>query len=288
LVNRKPQVVINIVNASTLEHNLYLTCQFLELGVPIVIALNMMDVAGNRGIEIKAHRLASLLGVPVVPVIARTGRGRDDLLNAAVAMAGEQKGQPSPDISYGDDLDEALKSLMAEIARSSFLKDIYTPRFTALKYLQNDSQIMLKGREANPAVSARLESLVSQVSDHLVKTMDVFPEAIIADHRYGFIKSIIRQGVLTHTFDTGRLHSSDKIDKVVTNRLLGPVIMLAILFGLYQFTFSWSTLPVAWLQSLFTWFSGASLMSICMMVSSNPWSHRALLTGSEGSLVSYL
>jgi ferrous iron transport protein B len=256
LVNEKPQVVINIVDASNLERNLYLTCQFLELGVPVVIALNMVDVAKDRGIEVKADLLAALLGVPVVSIIARTGQGKDHLIDEAVAVTTDRRIWRPLEISYGDDLDETLINLIAEIDRNSFLTDTYPARFTAIKYLENDEQIMARGRKTNPEVAETIESQVSQVSGHLVKTMDVFPEAIIADHRYGFIKSIIRQGVLTHKFDTDRLYASDKIDKIVTNRLLGPIIMLAILFGLYTFTFSWSEVPVSWLGNLFSWFSG--------------------------------
>ncbi len=256
LVNEKPQVVINIIDASNLERNLYLTCQFLELGVPMIIALNMIDVAKDRGIEVMADRLATLLGIPVVPIIARTGQGRDQLIDQAVAVARGVKDWQPLDISYGDDLDETIMNLMGIIEENGFLQNTYPSRFTAIKYLENDDQIMNRGKKTNQSIAATLESLVSQVSDHLVKTMDVFPEAIIADHRYGYIKSIIRQGVLTHKFDTDRLYASDKIDKIVTNRLLGPIIMLAVLFGLYQVTFSWSELPVSWLAALFDWFSG--------------------------------
>lgn len=253
LVNEKPQVVINIVDASNLERNLYLTCQFLELGVPLVIALNMIDVAEDRGIEVRAEQLSTLLHIPVIPIIARTGQGTDQLIEQALAVAtGDQKWQPL-DISYGDDLDETIMTLMAEMDGKEFLSKVYPPRFTAIKYLENDDQILGKGRMADQAIAERIESVVGQVSDHLVKTMDVYPEAIIADHRYGFIKAIIRQGVQTHKFDTGRLYTSDRIDKIVTNRLLGPVIMLAILYGLYTLTFSWSELPVDWLEEAFSW-----------------------------------
>ena len=256
LVNEKPQVVINIVDASNLERNLYLTCQFLELGVPMVIALNMIDVAKDRGIEVKAERLEKLLGVPVIPIVARSGFGKDDLIDRAIAVAEDSRVWIPLDISYGDDLDAAMLNLMAEIERQGFLIDTYPSRFTAIKYLENDDQIMARGREFNQAVAEIVEAQVNQVSEHLRKTMEVFPEAIIADHRYGFIKSIIRQGVLTHKFDTDRLYASDRIDKVVTNRLFGPLIMLAVLFGLYHVTFSWSELPASWLDALFTWLSG--------------------------------
>lgn len=254
LVNEKPQVVINIVDASNLERNLYLTTQFLELGCPLIIALNMIDVAKDRGIEVKAEKLAELLGVPVVPIIARSGQGAETLISQAILLAAKTW-QPR-DISYGEDLDETIMELIALISENRFLSHTYPARFTAIKYLEHDDQILLKGQQEDSATAARLEGKVTQVSDHLLKTMDAYPEAIIADHRYGFIKSILRQGVQTHSFDTDRLYTSDKIDKVVTNRLLGPVIMLMILFGLYQFTFAWSEIPVSWLEMLFGWLGG--------------------------------
>lgn len=254
LVNEKPQVVINIVDASNLERNLYLTTQFLELGCPLIIALNMIDVAKDRGIEIKASKLSELLGVPVVPIIARSGKGTDELISQAILQAA-QPWQPR-DISYGEDLDETIMELIALITDNSFLSHTYPARFTAIKYLEHDEQMLQKGKQENKAIAAILEAKVDQVSDHLLKTMDAYPEAIIADHRYGFIKSILRQGVQTDSFDSDRLYASDKIDKVVTNRLVGPLIMLMILFGLYQFTFTWSELPVSWLETLFGWMSG--------------------------------
>jgi len=257
LINHRPDTVINIVDASNLERNLYLTCQLLELGVPLVIALNMIDVARDRGIEIRAEKLSELLGIPVVPIIARSGFGKDQLLDAALAVAVEHREWRPRDISYGDDLDAAVAHLMAVIGEAGFLDNVYPSRYAAIKYLENDEQLLTKGRDTDPATADQLENIVSKVCEHTVKTLDVYPEAIIADHRYGFIKSILRQGVVTHKFDTDRLYTSDRIDKVLTNRLVGPVFMLAILFGVYQFTFTWSETPVAWLESFFGWLSAA-------------------------------
>lgn len=253
LTTKRPDVVVNIVDASNLERNLYLTTQFLEMGVPLVIALNMMDVAKDRGIDIRFEKLSDLLGVKVVPIIARSGKGTNELIRKAIEVAESQKEWIPRDISYGEDLDEVLMEITSTISQTSFLSEQYHPRFTGIKYLEHDDQMLNKGQKANPELAKRLELKVSTISDHLLKTMDVYPEAIIADHRYGFIKSIVRQGVMTHKYDTDRLYTSDKIDKVLTNRLLGPIVMLAILFGLYQFTFSWSELPVSWMESLFGW-----------------------------------
>lgn len=253
LVNERPEVVINIVDASNLERNLYLTCQLLELGVPLVIALNMMDVAKDRGIEIKADILEKLLQVPVVPIIARTGFGKEDLLDACLRVATEVSNWNPRDISYGEDFDTTLGELVSKIEGTALLVDNYPARYTAIKYLENDDQILQKGQKSDPATAATLETIVAKASDHTQRTLEVFPEAIIADHRYGYIKSILRQGVVTHKFDTDRLYTTDKIDKLLTNRLIGPLIMLLILFGVYQFTFSWSEIPVTWLESCFSW-----------------------------------
>ncbi len=257
LVNEKPDVVIDIVDSSNLERNLYLTCQFLELGVPLVIALNMIDVAKDRGIEIKVAKLEQLLGVPVIPIIARSGFGKEDLLEAAIHTAStSNNGDTTLDISYGKDLDSALPELISLISKNNLMTDTYPARYTAIKYLENDEQILKKGQQSDPGIAKQLEAIVDKLADHTRKTLDVYPEAIIADQRYGYIKSIIRQGVETHQFDTDRLYTSDKIDKVLTNRLVGPVIMLLIIFGLYQFTFSWSELPITWLESFFGWLGG--------------------------------
>ena len=253
LVNERPQVVINIVDASNLERNLYLTCQLMELGVPLVIALNMMDVAKDRGIEVKAEVLEKLLQVPVVPIIARSGFGKLELLDACMRIATEITHWKPCDISYGEDLDTTLTELVAKIDGASLLQDSYPSRYTAIKYLENDEQILEKGQKNDPITAHVLEEIVAKASDHTQRTLEVFPEAIIADHRYGYIKSILRQGVVTHKFDTERLYTSDKIDKVLTNRLVGPVIMMLILFAVYQFTFSWSDIPVTWLENGFGW-----------------------------------
>ncbi len=263
LVNERPQVVINIVDASNLERNLYLTMQFLELGVPMVIALNMIDVAKDRGITIKAERLSELLGVPVLPIIARSGKGTDELLQAALAVAEETEQWIPITISYGEDLDHTILSIVADIEKNNFLSSLYPPRFTAIKYLENDEQILIKGRDESPDLARELEKAVDDVARHLKKTVDVYPESIIADQRYGFLKSILREGVITHNFETDRLYTSDRIDKIVTNRLLGPVIMLLVLFAVYHFTFTWSEPLVKALGYLFNQFSSVvdSLMA---------------------------
>ncbi|MGD2187386.1 MAG: ferrous iron transport protein B [Desulfobacterales bacterium] len=253
LVNQKPEVVINIVDASNLERNLYLAIQFLEMGIPICIALNMMDVAQKRGINVDAEKLSSLLGVPVIPTIARSGKGKNELMQSAVQMVHESEKMAPLKISYGADIDQALSEMENEIVTANFLTDNYQARWIALKYMENDEQILTLGKDVNPALARKLEDAAGKVSRHLQNTLDTYPEAMIADQRYGYIKSILKQGVIQHKYDQNRLYSSDRIDKVLTNRFVGPLIMLAVIAGLYHFTFTYSELPVGWLESFFGW-----------------------------------
>jgi len=261
LVHEQPQVVINITDAANLERNLYLTCQFLELGVPMVLALNMIDLARERGVFIDAEKLSVLLAVPVLAISARSGEGVAALMQEAAKVAAQERTPQEIVFSYGDDLDSALLEMANLIMTNSFLTDLYPPRWLALKYLENDRQILAKGRSfaevhGLQAVADQLEKIVGDVCQHLRLTLDTVPEALIADHRYGYIKSIILQGVVRRDHNEDRIYASDRIDRVVTHRVFGPVIMLAVLLGMYHFTFTYSALPVAGLGRVFGWLTG--------------------------------
>ena len=256
LVNERPAAVIDIVDAANLERNLYLTLQFMELGVPVIVALNMIDVAQQRGIDIDTQKLSRLLNVPVVATVARRGEGKAELIEVAERIVGQGITPQTLDISYGEDIDQALVEMEKAITAAGLLTDIYPARWVALKYMENDEQILALGRQANAQLSASLESMVTKVTDHIKATLDLYPEAVIADHRYGFIKSILQQGVLAVKHDRDRLYMSDRIDSVLTNRFAGPLIMLAVVWGLYHFTFTYSALPVTWLEGFFGWLGG--------------------------------
>ena len=253
LIQEKPGVVINIVDASNLERNLYLTLQFMELGMPVCIALNMIDMADQRGITIDHEKLSLLLGVPVVPTIARSGKGKEELAHAAVGVLDKEIKKSEKRISYGADIDTALAEMSEIIETAQFLTHTYPKRWIGLKYLENDEQILALGKGANPEVAERLTAIADKVAAHIKNTLNSYPEAVIADHRYGYIKSILKQDVINYGGDRNRLFISDKIDRVVVNRFAGPLIMLAVLLGLYHFTFTYSEVPVGWMEGLFGW-----------------------------------
>jgi|WetSurMetagenome_2_1015567.scaffolds.fasta_scaffold31061_1 ferrous iron transport protein B len=251
LIYDRPRAVINIVDASNLERNLYLTVQLLELGIPLVLALNMIDAAAGRGIEINATELSQRLQVPVIPMVAKSGKGKDELLACTMEFIGLEVVWSPLHISYGTDIDPVLDKMEAAINSSAFPAEL-PPRWTALKYLEADEQVIGKGREADPKLSKRLETLADQVTEHLQKTLDSYPEAIIADHRYGFISALLKGGVVSKGEKADRLYLSDQMDRVLTNRFFGPLIMMVILYVVYQFTFNYSELPVRLLDSVFS------------------------------------
>jgi len=254
LVDERPDLVVDIVDATRLERHLYLAVQFFELGIPVVLALNMMDEARKQGLSIDGNRLSALLNCPVVETVARSGEGKQELLKAALVHARKRDGAWQPlEISYGPDLDAALKLMVEKITAAGFMAHHYPARWVALKYLEGDDEILAKGRKlGGPAVE--LEEIVCKTRDHCQKTLNTIPEAIIADYRFGLINSILRQDVLTREPScSDRIDISAKLDSVLTNRLFGPVIMFGVLYAMFQITFSVGEIPMGWLESLFGW-----------------------------------
>lgn len=257
LIGQKPEAVIDVLDAGTLERSLYLVVQFLELGVPVVVALNMMDELKRRNVSIDSAKLSKLLGTPVVETVAREGEGTDRMLKEAIELARTHKGQIEPlRISYGADVDAALDELEQKIMAARFLTDRLPARWVALKYLEGDEEITARGRKAGP-LSDELETRAKKLAAHVEKTLDTTTEALIADHRYGFIASLTKQGVVSKDITHERLRMTDKIDKVVTNTFLGPIIMLGVLYGMFHLTIVLGDYPLGWVEEFFGWLSGS-------------------------------
>lgn len=257
LARERPDVVLDVINAGALERNLYLAVQLFELGAPVVLVLNMMDEAEKRGLRIDTRRLSTLLGVPVVPVVARYGQGVLDAVRVGVALAKEGRAWTPLCISYGPDLDEALTAMTGAIEAAGFLTDQYPARWTALKYLEGDEDVLARGRAAGP-LAGELEARAARVADHCQATLKTFPEAIIADYRYGFITSLLKQGVLVRDNLRRRIDLTDRLDRVLTHRFLGPVLMLAILYVVYQITFVLGDVPRQGMDALFAWLASTA------------------------------
>lgn len=259
LTGENLQVIIDVCNAGALERNLYLAVQLLEMEQPLVLALNMMDEAEAGGLRIDAALLGERLGVPVVPCVGRTGKGVRAVLEAAVDLArGARAPARPPVLSYGPDIDAALQEMTGHIEKNKFLTDLHPPRWTALKYLEGDALVRKQGREIDPALAAALEMRVETLSRHLADTLDASPEGVIADYRHGFITAVLRDGVLRR--EPGhepRNKITARLDAVLINRILGPVIMLGVLWLTYQLILTVGDIPKSWLEEFFAWMGDA-------------------------------
>ena len=251
IADQRPDVVVDVLNASSLERNLYLAIQFLEMGSPMILALNMVDEARKHGLHIDSQLLSERLQVPVVETIARLGQGKRELCQSIVERAQKMESDWEPlHISYGPDLDPVLNEMIEWIERENFLTDRYPARWVALKYMENDEEVRVLGRKYGN-LSRALEQAVEQVSEHCQKTLNTYPEAIIADYRYGFINSLLRDGVITREQRVDRIALSDRLDMVLTHKLVGPIIMFAVLYAVYELTFAVGDIPMGWVESFF-------------------------------------
>lgn len=260
LVNSKPGCVINIVDATNLERNLYLTVQLLELGSPLVIALNMMDEVRKQGGHIDTAVIERHFGAPAVETVARTGEGRDDMISTAMKISNERQGSLKPlVISYGPDLDPVIDQL-AKMIEDLKISDSFPARWLAIKYLEGDEEIASLVSKKGEKAGA-IKKLVEKTDRHCRDTLGVHPDSLIADYRYGFISSILRNGAMADNTSLDRVIMSDRIDSLLTNRFFGPVIMLVVLYAMFEITFKLGETPMGWLEAFFGWL-GESIASI--------------------------
>jgi len=242
IINETPDVVACMLDAVALERSLYLVVQLLEIGIPVVVGLNMMDDAKRKNIQINSKVLSELLQVPVVECIARRGIGKKELIDSIINIFEDEDREKVPfNISYGSDLNPALTEMTELIEKEKFMTDKYPSRWLAIKYMEEDENILRKGKE-NEDTHNELISIVKRVEKHTEKTLNTYPEAIIADYRYGYIQSLLKQGVISREY--AFKHSfSEKIDKVLTQRFFGPLVMLAVLYLLFWLTFKLGAYP---------------------------------------------
>ncbi len=252
LVDKRPDAVVAGLGATNLDRYLYLVTQVLELGAPLIVALNMMDEVRSKGVTIDTARLAAKLDAPILELVARTGEGREDLLRGAAELVRARKQRVPLRISYGRDLDETLEKMEAIIESERFLGDRYPARWLALKYLESDPEILVQGA-AEPQIHARLLALTRTLADHCRTTLDTEPEALVADYRYGYIAAILKDGVITRPNAQARYDLTDKLDALLTQRLAGPVLMFAIIYLMFEVTFTLGEIPMGWVEAFFGW-----------------------------------
>ncbi len=237
IIEGKPDVVVDIIDATNLERNLYLTFLLLELGANVVIALNMWDVARGRDIKIDVKKLEKLLDVPVVPTVATTGEGIDKL-KEEISKAIEKR-RSKATLRYGEEIEDFIEKVEEILKEDEELIKKYPLRWLAIKILERDKEI-LKKLEGKP---------YKNKIDEILKNAGEIEEKIV-EERYEIISEIIKEVVKEKK---EKWTFSDMLDQVFLHRILGIPIFLALLYAMFQFTFSFSAPFSDMIDMFFAW-----------------------------------
>ncbi len=241
LLEERPDAVVDVVDASNLERHLYLAVQLLEMGVPLLLAFNMSDVARRRGLEFDLPLLSRLLGVPIVPTVGTQGEGIEALLDAAVEMATQSVRLPVP-IRYGEEIEREIERLVECLAKETEVVAQYGRRWMAVKLLEQDPQITeLVGHTVLSALQESIRRLTAVFGDE--------PAMVIADRRYGFISGACQEAVRITA--QARHDVSDQIDSILLHRVWGIPIFLLLMYGVFEFTFHLGDFPMRGLEWFF-------------------------------------
>ena len=248
IVDDDSDVIVNVVDAANLERNLYLTVQMMELGANMIMALNMNDFAKKKDHIIDIPLMSELLGFPVIEISAKDGDGFEELLTTVEKQASKPI-DSSAKLAYGDELKEHLGDLQSLIEKDSSLLDVPSV-WTAIKLLERDSIVIEKVQKSSQSSVIMTEA--DKVAGHLHDLYDVGAEEVVANARYAYISGLMAEAVKRPAVE--KETTTDKIDKIVTNRILAPFIFIFIMFLLFHLTFTISTPFCELIDGWFSWF----------------------------------
>ncbi|MCM1022318.1 MAG: ferrous iron transport protein B [Muribaculum sp.] len=257
LRNETPDVIINVVVASNLERNLYLSTELIDMDRSMVIALNMYDELQDSGAKLDYVMLGKMIGVPMVPTVSRTGKGINELLDTIISVyEGEHGSVRHVHVSLGTELEHSVNAIKEVLKADNAISLLFSPRYMAIKLLECD-------KEMENLVSAFPDSKrVFSIRDYEVKRLEkVFPDegsdisSLIANDKYGFISGALAE---TYTPATQQVESTTHIiDTFVTNKLFGFPIFLLIMWFMFWCTFEIGSYPQDWIQAAVDWLNDA-------------------------------
>ena len=276
ILNENPDVIIDLVDATNIERNLYLTTQLIETGVPVVIALNMSDLLDKRGLKIDIARLSMLLGCPIVKTSALKKTGLDELIAEAVRVAGRKEHELPGEI-FQSDVEEAVSRVSELLEKVPASKR----RWYAVKVLENDSKVV-------PALNLTGQDLakVNEIRSLIEAKKDDDMESVITDARYAYIQKVVGTTVRK---SGARLTVSDRIDRIVTNRILGIPIFIAVMFVVYYVSVTTvGTWVTDWTNDTFGGWVAGLFTSLLSAVGAGEMVTSLVVDGIVGGLVAVL
>ncbi|MDD3255405.1 MAG: ferrous iron transport protein B [Parabacteroides sp.] len=245
LVQEQPDVVINVVDASNLERNLYLTTQLIDMDVRMVIALNMYDDLEKSGNKFDHESLAGMIGVPIIPTISKTGFGIEALFNRVISVYEET--DPilrHVHVNYGDTLEKYINALRKMLKRNGTVDKTYSKRYLAIKLLENDKEVK-QYVQSLPETKPILETC-DQYSQQLEEMLKEDTETALTNARYGFISGALRETFVANKIK--EVSSTQIIDLFVTHKVLGFPIFIFFMWFMFEATFKLGEYPMQWIE----------------------------------------
>lgn len=254
IIDQRPDVVVDVIDSSNIERNLYLATQLIEMNAPLVLAFNMSDIAEQRGLSFDTDQLSRLLEAPIVYTIGNKAKGRDELLQAVCKIIHRDEERHPHVVHYGDEIEDELDKMAPVLAQNEpNLAEKYGARWLATKLIEQDADITAKVR------SQEVLNAANASAEHLRKIFNDETEIVIADRRYGFISGACQETIRSTV--QSRHSASDRIDAVVTNRILGLPIFLLLMYIVFFLTFKIGQYPMGWLEAFFQW-AGAAIAGL--------------------------
>jgi ferrous iron transport protein B len=259
ILDENPDLVINVIDSGSLERGLHFTLKLIEMGLDVIIVLNMWDEAQKAGIEIEVEKLSRLLGAPVVRTVGNRGEGVEDLLAAAANLVDNRNaGHRHPPISYGPRLDDLVTDLSKEIAVCGSCKGCDNHRWLAVKFLEGDREI--GDRFLSGSAAAPLRVKTERFIDHIKTTVDADPEYALSEGRHGYVAGVLREVMKPPSTD--RMQLSVRIDNLLTHRVWGYPIFLLIMWLIFQATFKLGAYPMDWIGVGVAWLQRVATMNL--------------------------
>jgi ferrous iron transport protein B len=256
LIDNVPDVVVNVVDASNIERNLYLTTQVIDMNLRVVMALNMYDELQARGDTLDTTQLGYLLGVPVCPTVSRDGTGIPELFDTVIKIYEQHDERLARHIhiNHGTEIEKSIDRVKLLIQKNTDIRDKYSTRYLAIKFLENDKQI--EGIIATLPNASEIDAARKEEAARIENLLHVSTESAIVDAKYSFIHGALAETYVQHVEEKPKKTITDKIDAVVTNKWAAFPIFILLLYLIFQSTFTLGDYPMNWIDWLVAKFGG--------------------------------
>jgi ferrous iron transport protein B len=254
--NNTPDIVVNVLDASNIERNMYLTTQLIDMNVPVVMALNMYDELEKKKARLDSDHLGTMLGIPIVPTVASKSSGLDALIDKIIDVYEDRdKTSRLIHINYGQEIEKSIERVKQKIKGNKHLTATRSARYIAIKLLERDKHLLQIIEDARNKDEIRITAEVE--STRLEKMYSDKADAIFTDAKYGFVA-----GALTETYSENpirRRRKTEIIDTFLTHKLFGFPVFFAFMFTMFYFTFNVGAYPMEWIDGLFAWLNSTSV-----------------------------